>query len=126
MSQDDLNDTSLVLRLEYGNIRFLFTGDIESDVEEKLVLSGLPLKADVLKVPHHGSATSSSIPFLYAVRPRLAIVSAGPGLKNLPSQEALQRYRRLGIPVLATYRSGLVEVRTDGKTITWKTYENRP
>lgn len=122
ISQDDLNDTSVVLRLTCGNVAFLFTGDIEADVEEKLVLSGLPLKSDVLKVPHHGSSTSNTLPFLYAVRPRLAILSSGRGLKHLPSPAALERYERLSIPVLATYRYGLIEVRSDGKNIAWQTY----
>jgi len=122
ISQDDLNDTSLVLRLTYGNVVFLFTGDIEADVEQKLVLSGLPLKSDVLKVPHHGSSTSSSPPFLYAVRPKLAILSSGRGLKHLPSPATLQEYERLSIPVLATYRCGLIEVRSDGRDIHWQTY----
>ncbi len=122
-SQEDLNDTSLVLRLKYGKVAFLFTGDIQADVEEQLVLSGLTLKSDVLKVPHHGSASSNSFPFIYAVRPRLAILSSGPGLKSLPSPAALQRYDRASIPVLATYRSGLIEVRSDGNNISWKTYE---
>jgi len=88
-----------------------------------LVLSGLALKSDVLKVPHHGSASSNSFPFIYAVRPRLAILSSGPGLKSLPSPATLQRYERLSIPVLATYRYGLIEVRSDGNNISWKTYE---
>jgi len=122
ISQDDLNDTSLVIRITYGNVAFLFTGDIEADVEEKLVLSGLPLKSDVLKVPHHGSSTSNTIPFLYAVRPRLAILSSGRGLKHLPSPATLDEYERLAIPVLATYRSGLIEVRSDGRNINWQTY----
>jgi competence protein ComEC len=124
MSQEDLNDTSLVLKLKYGDVSFLFTGDIESDVEEKLVLSGLSLQSDVLKVPHHGSLSSSSLPFLYAVRPRLAILSCASGVKNLPNQEALERYGKLGITMLGTYRYGLIEVRSNGKEITWKTYED--
>jgi competence protein ComEC len=119
---DNLNDTSLVLRLTHGNVAFLFTGDIQADVEEKLVLSGLPLRADVLKVPHHGSSFSNSFPFLYAVRPRLAVVSAGHGQKYLPAPAALERYERLSIPVLGTYRYGLVEVRSDGTNIAWETY----
>ena len=123
ISQDDLNDTSIVIRVKHGNVAFLFTGDIQTDVEEELIRSGLALKSDVLKVPHHGSASSNSFPFIYAVSPRLAVLSSGPGLKSLPSPAALQRYEKLSIPVLATYRYGLVEVRSDGTNITWKTYE---
>jgi len=119
----DLNDTSLVVKVEHHNVAFLFTGDIQDDVEERLVLSGLPLKADVLKVPHHGSNTASTFPFIFAVRPRLAILSCGQGLKHLPSPTALHRYERLSIPVLGTYQYGLIEVRSDGNTITWKTYD---
>jgi len=123
VSWDDLNDSSLVLRVRYGDTTFLLPADIQADVETKLVMSGLSLKSDVLEIPHHGSAASSSLPFIAAVRPRLAIVSAAEGhLKNVPSPLTLARYAAFSVPVLRTDRQGLIEVRSDGRKITWRTY----
>ena len=73
----DPNDNSLVLRVEFAGRRVLFTGDIEAHAEAALLASGSDLRADVLKVPHHGSRTSSSEALLAAVQPSLAIISAG-------------------------------------------------
>lgn len=73
----DPNDNSLVLRVDYAGKSLLFTGDIEAHAEAKLLASGLPLRADVLKVPHHGSRSSSSEALLRAVQPTIAVVSAG-------------------------------------------------
>jgi competence protein ComEC len=123
---DNLNDTSLVFKVRHGETTFLLPADITTDVEEQLVLSGAPLKSDVLKLPHHGSASSNSFAFIYAVRPKLGILSGAAGvIKNLPNPEALLRYRALSIPVLRTDMQGLIEVRSDGSEITWKTYGNR-
>ena len=123
---DDPNNSALVLKIRHGEKAFLLPADIESHVEEKMVLSGLPLRSDVLEVPHHGSAASSSLPFIAAVRPRLAVVSAAVGhIKNLPNDEALGRYAALSIPVLRTDRQGCIEVRSDGRRITWRTYGGR-
>jgi competence protein ComEC len=123
---DNLNDTSLVFKVRHGETTFLLPGDITTGVEEQLVLSGVPLKSDVLKLPHHGSASSNSFAFIYAVRPKLGILSGAAGvIKNLPSPEALLRYKALSIPVLRTDTQGLIEVRSDGSEITWKTYGNR-
>ena len=115
-----------MFKIRYGESAFLLPADIESDVEGNMVVSGLPLRSDVLEVPHHGSAASSSLPFIAAVRPRLAIVSTAEGhIKNLPSDEALGRYAALSIPVLRTDRQGCIEVRSDGRRITWRTYGER-
>ncbi len=126
LSRDNLNDTSLVLQVRLGGTTFLLPADITTGVEEQLVLSGVPLKSDVLKLPHHGSGSSNSFAFIYAVRPKLGVLSGAAGvIKNLPSPEALLRYKALSIPVLRTDTQGLVEVRSDGSEITWRTYENR-
>ena len=123
LPRDNLNNTSLVVRVEYGDRSFLLPGDIEADVEEGLVLSGAPLKADVLKLPHHGSTYSNTFAFIYAVSPKLAVLSGASGsIKNLPGPAALARYRTLSIPVLRTDTQGLIEVRSDGKRIRWWTY----
>jgi competence protein ComEC len=82
---DDLNNASLVMRIGYGNFSILFAGDIGSDVEEKLILGGNNLRADVLKIPHHGSRHSSSHEFLAAVQPKIAVLSVGKGILGIPS-----------------------------------------
>ena len=74
---DDTNDTSIVLRIDYGATSFLLTGDMEADAERDLVNSGANLKVDVLQVGHHGSSTSTSYVFLNAVLPEMGIISCG-------------------------------------------------
>jgi competence protein ComEC len=106
---ENLNNTSLVMRITHEEHAFLFPGDIDTDVEEALLKSGAPLKSNVLKIPHHGSRSSSSLLFLGAVMPELAILSGG-GMQNVPSIEALERYRRLSIPVLRTDRQAPLAV----------------
>jgi competence protein ComEC len=107
---DDLNNASLVMRIGYENFSILLTGDIGSDVERKLVMRGNYLKADVLKIPHHGSKHSSSHEFIAAVQPKIALLSAGKGLPGIPSHEALKRYDVFSTPVLRTDRDGMIQV----------------
>jgi len=111
---DDPNNASLVLQIQYGLHKFLLPGDIGGEIEDGLVLSDPALRSDVLKVPHHGSRFSSTLPFLLAVKPQLAVLSAGAGSKELPSREALDRLAALSIPVLRTDKNGLICVRSDG------------
>jgi competence protein ComEC len=111
------NNHSLVLHLQYGNISFLFPGDIEAPVERLLVEAGLP-PATVLKSPHHGSKSSSSEPFLQAVRPQLAVISVGADNRfGHPSPEVLERYTAHGITPLRTDERGTVELITDGQRL---------
>jgi len=92
----DPNDNSLVLRIVYGGRALLFTGDIEAHAEAALLASGRELRADVFKVPHHGSRTSSSEALLRAVRPELAVVSRGAvNPFGHPHPEVMERLRRL-------------------------------
>ncbi len=115
---DDLNNASLVLRLSYGETVFLFTGDIEKEAEEDLVESGFPLKADVLKVPHHGSDTSNTEAFLRAVSPQVAVVSVGADNDyGLPNDGALTRLSDAGAQVLRTDEEGTIVIKSDGTTI---------
>jgi len=112
----DANLASTVLVARVGTIRFLFTGDAEAP-EEDWLLSRDPgaLAADVLKVGHHGSRTSTSSRFLGAVRPRLALVSVGAhNAYGHPSPEVLQALRDSGVQVLRTDRLGTIVVSTDG------------
>ena len=119
----DLNNASLVMRMEYKNFSILFAGDIGSDIEEKLVMRGNDLKADVLKVPHHGSKHSNSYEFIAAVQPKIAVLSAGKGLPGIPSHEALQRYDIFSIPVLRTDRDGMIQVWKKNNGIAYSTKE---
>lgn len=114
----DVNESSVVMKLVYGERAFLFTGDIGGKAERALASRGL--RADVLKAAHHGSRYSSSAPFLEAVSPSVVVVSAG--LFNsfgFPHAETLERYREAGAEVMRTDLSGAVIVETDGRTL-WK------
>jgi competence protein ComEC len=117
---ENLNNTSLVIRITHREHAFLFPGDIDEEVEEALLKSGAPLKSNVLKIPHHGSKYSSSMLFLGAVMPELAILSGG-GMQNVPSIEALERYRRLSIPLVRTDRQGPIAVCSRGSKLTYTT-----
>ena len=99
----------------FGGRSFLFTGDIEKTIEQKLVEEKNNLHADVLKVPHHGSKTSSSESFLAALSPRIAVMQVG--AKNRyghPAQEVLERFAAFGIPVLRSDLNGDILITSDG------------
>lgn len=117
----DENDNSLVLRISFGAHRLLLAGDIEAPAEGELA-GRLALRADVLKVPHHGSATSSTPAWLSAVRPRLAVVSAGRGNRfGHPHPEVVDRYRRRGIALRRIDQEGSVMVLSDGRRLRIRT-----
>lgn len=123
-SYAETNNTSLVLMVTYGSNRFLFTGDMETDAEEDLLESGADLKADVLKVGHHGSETSTSYLFLYECAPEHAIVSVGTDNKyGHPSSQTLSRLRDADAAIYRTDHLGSVIVHSDGSqiTVTWET-----
>ncbi len=112
------NNTSIVLKLVFGEISFLFTGDAEHDAETAMVEAGCDLKADILKVGHHGSTTSSSYLFLRTVLPQIAIISVGEGNSyGHPEQEILDRYTQADVKVYRTDKLGTILISTDGKTI---------
>ncbi len=111
------NDNSLVLALEYAGRRLLFAGDLEADGEAALLATG-GLRADVLKVPHHGSRTSSTEPFVAAVHPSLAVISVGERNRwGFPNPAVVARYLAAGARVLRTDTDGAVAVSlsADGK-----------
>jgi competence protein ComEC len=121
-SLENLNNASIVLKIIYRNNTFLLAGDIEKDIEERLILSGTPLKSNVLKIPHHGSKNSNSFAFIQSIKPDIAILSGGPGIKGLPSEEALQRYKNLSIPLLRTDKNGFIQICSDGNRISYKVF----
>lgn len=109
------NDNSLVVALRYAGRTILLTGDIEAAAEQALLASGAILRADVLKLPHHGSRTSSSQALLTAVAPGLAIASLGRQNRfGFPHPQVLDRLREGGIPLLRTDRDGTIQIEIAG------------
>ncbi|MDZ7342632.1 MAG: DNA internalization-related competence protein ComEC/Rec2 [candidate division KSB1 bacterium] len=112
---DDINNNSIVLKIVYGQRSFLFCGDIGEVAESHLLSYRNALKADVLKVPHHGSQTSSSLAWLQLIRPEYAVISLGRDNKfNFPSPAVVKRLRELGAHIARTDETGAVIFRTNG------------
>lgn len=119
---DNVNDQSIVVRIEYGDTSFLFTGDAEWDSEHDMIDAGADLSADVLKVGHHGSDTSSSYVFLREVMPRYAVISVGEGNSyGHPTEETLSRLSDVGAEIYRTDLQGTMICRSDGQDITFQT-----
>jgi len=115
---DDLNTNSIVLRVSYGTVNLLYTGDATAPSEEALVNAGYPLDAQVLKIGHHGSSGASSAAFLSRVNPQVAILSLGKGNDyGHPHRETLERLKVAGPTVFRTDRDGTIRVESDGNTI---------
>jgi competence protein ComEC len=115
---DDLNANSIVLRVSYGTVNLLYTGDATAPAEDALVTSGYPLDAQVLKVGHHGSSGASSPIFLQRVNPQVAILSLGRGNDyGHPHRETLERLNAAGPTVFRTDTDGTIRVESDGNTL---------
>lgn len=114
----DFNNNSIVLKVNAGETAFLFTGDAEETAEKDILQADYDLQADVLKVGHHGSSTSSSQAFLQAVKPKYAVISVGVGNSyHHPEEEALQRLQSIGAEIYRTDLQGNIVCTTDGKNI---------
>jgi competence protein ComEC len=117
------NNGSLVLKLQFKNTGVLLAGDIEEEAEVRILRQGHPVKADLLKVPHHGSLSSSTGAFLERVNPSYAVLSVAPrNVGRLPHPEVMKRYEGLDITVFRTDRHGAVTVTTDGNNIEVKPF----
>lgn len=118
---ENRNENSVSMRLVYGSFTFLFTGDAEQMGEAEMLAADRPLAALVFKAGHHGSNSSSSLPFLQAVRPQIIIVSAGVDNRfGHPAPEMLARAEDVGAVVLRTDELGSITVITDGTTMSWQ------
>ncbi len=114
------NNNSVSLRLVYGDFSALLSGDAERAAEGEMVASGVPLGAVVYKVGHHGSDTSSTQSFLDAIRPKIAVISAGQDNKfGHPHTSVVDRLHAMGVSVLSTAELGTIEVVTDGEVMWW-------
>ncbi len=117
-SYADVNNYSLVLMVQLGEKKFLFTGDMERDAEQDLLDAGISVKADVLKAGHHGSSSSTSYRFLYEVDPDYAVISVGKGNSyGHPNEEVLSRFHDAEVPLYRTDLMGTIVAKTDGTTI---------
>lgn len=119
---EDLNDMSVVLRVEYKENSFLFMGDAETSAEKGLLMQNEEaLDADVLKVGHHGSKTSTSAKFLEAVDPRYGVICVGEGNSyGHPTPAIIKRLQDAGVVIYRTDESGSIVFYADGNTISVK------
>jgi len=112
------NNASIAIMLTYGRVRFLFCADMEREAEENLCREAAALRADLMKVGHHGGKRSSTAPFLDEIGPRWAIVSAGEGNRfGHPAPQSLARLKVAGAQILRTDLHGAVCAATDGEEI---------
>lgn len=115
---EDANNSSMILKLTYGHVTFLFTGDAEIDAEKSCAVRwGHTLKSDVLKVGHHGSRTSSTQVFLNQVKPEVAVISVGSyNTFGHPHEPPLKRLEAIGAKIYRTDEQGGIFIFSDGKT----------
>lgn len=117
-SYSSLNDYSAVILLKYRDASFIFMGDAESLSESEITYD---VSADVLKVGHHGSSTSSSQSFLNRVNPKYAVISCGEGNSyGHPNQETLDKLNAMGVAIYRTDLNGTIICRTDGNNYSWE------
>ena len=125
-TESDPNNTSIVLRITYGSTSFLFTGDAEREVEQVLLDKGSTLKSTVLKVGHHGSATSTSYPFLREVAPAYAVISVGKdNTYGHPTEGTLSRLRDAEAKTFRTDMQGDIICTSNGKSVSFTVSRNK-
>ncbi|HNV12782.1 MAG TPA: MBL fold metallo-hydrolase [bacterium] len=118
---ENINNSSIVNRLKYKNNYFLFMGDSEIDIEEKLLEKNYELKSDVLKVSHHGSISSSHQEFIKKINPKISIIMVGQNNKfNHPSLRTLNKLQKIGSLIFRTDLNGDINITSDGQLIKYK------
>lgn len=122
---DDPNDTSIVMKVVYGETSFLFTGDAERTAEADILDAGYDLSATVLKVGHHGSDTSTSYPFLREIMPKYAVIQVGKDNSyGHPTEDTLSRLRDADVKVYRNDLQGTIICSSDGAKVTFTTEKN--
>ena len=122
---DDPNDTSIVMKVTYGETSFLFTGDAERTAEADILDAGYDLSSTVLKVGHHGSDTSTSYPFLREIMPEYAVIQVGKDNSyGHPTEDTLSRLRDAEVKVYRNDLQGDIVCSSDGKTVSFTTTKN--
>ncbi|MFN2340272.1 MAG: MBL fold metallo-hydrolase, partial [Halanaerobium sp.] len=116
----DLNNSSLVFLLEYGQHKFLFTGDVEKEVEADLLQENPELRVDLIKVPHHGSKTSSYSEWIKSLKPEVAVIQVGDNHYGHPALEVIELYQSQGARVYRNDLNGNIVLTADGKNYTVK------
>lgn len=117
-SYEDTNDYSVILKITYGNTKFLFTGDAEAISEKEVVKNHYDIDCDVLKVGHHGSSSSSTLEFLKKATPQIAVISCGKDNKyGHPHKETIERLKKIDCKILRTDIEGTIILLSDGTTI---------
>ena len=118
------NEISNVYRVRCGGGTFLITGDLVKEIESQILSAGIDVSSTVLKVGHHGSATSSSEEFLQAVKPKCSVICVGYGNNfGHPRAEVLERLENLPTKIYRTDRDGLIKFKTDGKNLRVETFK---
>ncbi len=118
---EDSNNTSIIIRLVFGENSFLLTGDAYKSVERDLIEKGIDVDSDILKVAHHGSKTSSAAEFIEKVSPETAIISVGKdNTYGHPHPEVLETLAKYGINILRTDKNGDIKIVSNGKSFTTK------
>lgn len=121
---NNINDSSIVLKLNYFSNSFLFTGDLGSNKEKEILNSGANIKADVLKVGHHGSSYSTASSFLDRVNPSFAAISVGKdNIYKHPASSTLEKLNKRGIKVYRTDLDGTILFESNGKDISVSTFD---
>lgn len=120
LDYSNINNTSIVVKLVYQNETALFTGDMEAEAEKELLANQFDLSADLLKVGHHGSATSTSYPFLREVNPKYAVIQCGTGNKyGHPHQETMSKLNDVGAEIFRNDKLGTIIAKSDGNSFTF-------
>lgn len=118
-TSSDENNNSIVAKLNYGRFSMIFTGDIEREAEN--ILKDLDIGSVVLKVPHHGSSTSSSMEFINKVSPKISLISVGKNVYGHPSEKVLENIKKAGALIYRTDTNGAIRIITNGDKLKLKT-----